>query len=531
MYCENVIKDVRSFLSDKQSQAMIKQYMDAACSIIPVASIAKECQDMVDNDLPAILDLIVSELDPQMICSVMGLCSGLKDRVQHGSPVVRTSTMKIPALKLEPICTDCKKFMTDIKDLVTSKTTEQELEQMIEQQLCSQLGQFENECKALVEAYVPELLELLVNEMDPDMICSAAGFCNATGCPKVMLAKMRLRKSPLYQEVAQVSDSAECEICKTILGELQDLDRSATIQQEIEAFLKDNICSQLGALKGSCEETVDQYAPELFELIATELDPATRCQGIGFCTPPSLTTFVRQSPVKVSPPAPKPVSASAQCVMCEFVMKQLEQMLGDNSTESEIIDALEKVCSLLPETVAAECKSFVDLYGPAVIALLEQELDPKQICTAIGLCSATDIIDTVVVTGSELCGVCETLIGYLDAILEQNATVKEIEAAVEKVCNFLPDPYKNECDTIVETYGPLIVQLISQFADPNEVCTAVGLCGNTTKVVQMSKIQPAKAQLLGVNECTYGPAFWCLSRENAEKCKAVAHCTKHVWKN
>ena len=28
-----------------------------------------------------------------------------------------------------------------------------------------------------------------------------------------------------------------------------------------------------------------------------------------------------------------------------------------------------------------------------------------------------------------------------------------------------------------------------------------------------------KVQLLGENECSWGPAYWCASRENADRCK------------
>jgi hypothetical protein len=45
---------------------------------------------------------------------------------------------------MEPICTDCKKFFGDLKDLITSATTEKELEKMIEDELCSQLGEYED---------------------------------------------------------------------------------------------------------------------------------------------------------------------------------------------------------------------------------------------------------------------------------------------------------------------------------------------------------------------------------------------------
>ena len=52
-----------------------------------------------------------------------------------------------------------------------------------------------------------------------------------------------------------------------------------------------------------------------------------------------------------------------------------------------IQSALEQVCSLFPDTIRAECKSFVDAYAPAIINLLVQEIQPDRICKLLGLCS------------------------------------------------------------------------------------------------------------------------------------------------
>ena len=50
-----------------------------------------------------------------------------------------------------------------------------------------------------------------------------------------------------------------------------------------------------------------------------------------------------------------------------------------------------------------------------------------------------------IITGDgELCAVCATVIQYVDSLLEENATVAEIEAALDKVCNFLPDTIKGQ---------------------------------------------------------------------------------------
>ena len=54
--------------------------------------------------------------------------------------------------------------------------------------------------------------------------------------------------------------------------------------------------------------------------------------------------------------------------------------------QSAIQIALEKVCSLLPDTIRVECTSFVDNYAPAIINLLVQEIQPDRICKLLKLC-------------------------------------------------------------------------------------------------------------------------------------------------
>lgn len=42
------------------------------------------------------------------------------------------------------------------------------------------------------------------------------------------------------------------------------------------------------------------------------------------------------------------------------------------------------------------------------------------------------------------CDVCKMAVRYVDGILEQNATQAQIEEAVRKVCDFLPDSVRDE---------------------------------------------------------------------------------------
>lgn len=58
----------------------------------------------------------------------------------------------------------------------------------------------------------------------------------------------------------------------------------------------------------------------------------------------------------------------------------------------------------------------------------------------------------------------------MDKLLEEDDVDKEITQLVEKVCKILPASYVDSCESILETYGPYILQMIGQVTDSKEVC-------------------------------------------------------------
>jgi len=627
-FCQAIIRDIRAFVDDKQNEQQVKDMLNNLCSMIPNPDIANVCKDSVDAEIDQLIQMIDSQLDPSVVCKKLQLCSATK---KQSVEVADT-----------PLCDKCTKFMMEVKSKLSDTTTEKEVQDLIETDLCSKAGQYEAVCKLAVETYLPQLMQMLSSDVGPATICSALGFCNSTQEARTLLAKLRLQKSPVY-EATPAGGAEECLLCKTVLGELQNFDRSEAVQKEVEDFLRNNLCKLLGTLESVCEQTVLEFGPELFELLANELDPEETCSALGFCSARSIEAVLRSVlPVSMPKSHPPEVPAvapgkkfladpSTECVLCEFVIKTLDSQLSDNATEEEIVKALDEVCGVLPDTIKAPCEQFVQQYGPTVIALLLQELDPQEVCTKLGLCTSfsslhastecvlcefvmteidqllqknrteseilaalnkvcsilpstispdcTDFVDTYgravlallqqeldpavicSVLGlcrqqkdtkpnfkdAEVCGVCETVIQYIDGLLLENATLVEIRQALDKVCNFLPDTLKQQCDDVVKEYGPALVEMIAQYLDPREICTSVGLCTNTTlqaeakeivmkgeedkegNSVDFVKIVPAKVQLLGEDDCTMGPAFWCLNMENANECDKVSYCKQKVW--
>ena len=57
-------------------------------------------------------------------------------------------------------------------------------------------------------------------------------------------------------------------------------------------------------------------------------------------------------------------------------------------SQASIEALLSEVCGVLPDALKAECSALVKQYGPLVIQLLEQELQPDAVCKALGLCTS-----------------------------------------------------------------------------------------------------------------------------------------------
>ena len=54
--------------------------------------------------------------------------------------------------------------------------------------------------------------------------------------------------------------------------------------------------------------------------------------------------------------------------------------------QDTITHALENVCRILPHDIAPQCKDFLEQYGPAVLQMLADKIDPVVICKALHLC-------------------------------------------------------------------------------------------------------------------------------------------------
>lgn len=554
LFCKTIIDDVKKFIEMGKTKEEITTFLSNGCTIIPNKSLSDKCKQAVEFMITEILDLIKTGVEAETVCKLMSLCGQMQDSVLHApinqqrvlTPPESTQDIKV-ATNEEPICSDCKKFFNDIKEQITSNKTVTDVEQLLDQTVCRVLGPLRKECNSLVHEFLPDLLKLLASYYDPNLICHSLGVCNGD---KMFYAKnfqQFVRSRQLSQFKASHNSVITCTACKATLTQLQTLAREKHVQEAIKNFLKNNFCLHIGSLKTLCESAVEDYSREFFELVVTLLEPTSRCRFLGFCDAMTESGSVNQSPVKAMAMMPltpaeypkvsdqgKTPGSGPQCMLCQYVMKEIINLIGTKSTEQSIVAALEKVCHTLPHQLIHQCVDFVDTYGPAVVRLILQELDPHLVCTVLHLCDSSTATEAVAAqpivlpsnddVNNEGCTVCVLVLEYIESMITQNSSIAEIQALLDHVCYHLPQQYIDKCQNLVKKYTDVLVRYISAMANPKEICMLIGLCDKAGLDTRQTFPANQKAQ------CIWGSAYWCANRNNAEMCNAVDYCKKFVWK-
>jgi saposin len=75
---------------------------------------------------------------------------------------------------------------------------------------------------------------------------------------------------------------------------------------------------------------------------------------------------------------------------------------------------------------------------------------------------------------------------------------------LKAVCSILPSADRPKCLTFVETYGPIIPELIAELDDPNVVCEWLKFCPKSdNKFIEIPSSKTKKLNSLPCNLCQY----------------------------
>lgn len=73
--CLDMVKQARDQLESNQTQDDLRAVFEGSCQLIYVKPIVKECIRIVDDFIPELIEALASQMNPQVVCSVAGLCN------------------------------------------------------------------------------------------------------------------------------------------------------------------------------------------------------------------------------------------------------------------------------------------------------------------------------------------------------------------------------------------------------------------------------------------------------------------------
>ncbi|XP_052262832.1 uncharacterized protein LOC127866386 isoform X2 [Dreissena polymorpha] len=453
-YCELLVSGVKDAAHSKSSQVEIASLLSNVCTYLPNAELIKQCQDIVTEFTPEVIEMLDNKLSTDMICTALGFCAGLEDT---GHPEQGTTKLYSEAgvqllyksvgnVRNDTQCADCTKFFKDVQDSITSQETLDQLEQLLNQTICSRLGSLSQLCDETLEEILPIILKAVADNFGP----------------------------------LQYRSSEECDICKQLLGQVVSFLRDSTTQAKVKEILENEVCTLFGGLKDRCKQLVEEYTPMIFELLVNELDPTTLCEAVGLCVVSSRLPVVAAAvmvPARMVEPASMVgagfVKDSTECTVCKYLVQEVDNVLKQNQTIQTIEDLLDKICDRLPTPdLKTQCEAFVEEYGPLVLSLLAQELDPQAVCQTIGLCKKTNAQVSVQLTKCDACVAGVTVLENLVANISQ----EQILSFLNMVCDYVPENYTATCKKYLQEYGPLIVSALKSRQDPKTLCALAQFC-------------------------------------------------------
>ncbi|EFA80607.1 transcription factor jumonji [Heterostelium album PN500] len=74
------------------------------------------------------------------------------------------------------------------------------------------------------------------------------------------------------------------------------------------------------------------------------------------------------------------------------------------------------------------------------------------------------------------CDLCQFVVNHAEQLVLKNHTQTQIIHQMEKSCHKLPHKWSGQCVSLIDGYGPLIIQKLVEREDPKTVCNQIHLC-------------------------------------------------------
>lgn len=187
--CLFVTNEIGKLIGSKQIHDEVEKLFEDLCW--ECGTYKAQCKQMIDKFFAFAWDDLENLVaHPRGLCKVVGLCPGSRlprERrmmfisAKGAPPSLRRikTTGAADGVKMTFLCQVCTEVADYVDKIVSSASLQKDVDQILVQS-CHYLPSFiREECKSMVEQYMPGIWQSMENEFDPKVICPQLHLCPA----------------------------------------------------------------------------------------------------------------------------------------------------------------------------------------------------------------------------------------------------------------------------------------------------------------------------------------------------------------
>lgn len=373
--CIKVAKTAKKLVG-KNTDEQIKEKMLAKCKRMKTQ--ADECNKFVNENGEKIISLVGQKVAPKKICKQLSACLTVElDEYDESNEDEEDEEPMVTGKR----CYVCQGVVKSIKLIASSESAKDKIKEKSEMS-CDKMKHFADMCTQFIETYFDKIMELVAERKSTKEICEKLTLCSSLSFLDNDFSINHLTEVDLPTQLGL--PTPRCIICTAVTEAARNLYLANRSKDQIRGDLKQT-CWAILPLKSQCEQFISDNSNKIVDLLAARKTPKVICIIMGSCfiIKDSVSPAFQINPAIA---ADDDIKYQPECVICEFVMKKLENELSDKSDKEVVINTVKNICHLMPHSVAKSCKNFIDNYFDMIVLMIET-MKPSEICAEMKLCT------------------------------------------------------------------------------------------------------------------------------------------------
>lgn len=360
-------------------QIEIKEGLEKVCRVAAPNKYKDQCVRLVETYTDTIIYLLTKQVPYDYICDIIGVCKQttidkfvtafIKQNSMSFIGQVATDHNEKLQERIQkdqnPECVLCEFAITYLSKYIKKDSTEEELIAEFHH-VCDMITgtSLKAECNTFIDTYGKQVIDVITKDLDPKETCQQIGVC----------------PSKIYKNTNLI------ETLKSLTGYTNKYDWKKNLQETIDSLDREDWKKNLPySVNGGIQY---DWKKDFYKPVESTALPSVHLKKTDMnlidLQPAKLINKSTKSPLKLF--EEKKDKETIECTLCIYLAQLSDNFLKQNKTVSEIEDELKMVCMYFPNQLSAQCKSFIEEYGPYVVQLIATDLDPETVCGNLKLC-------------------------------------------------------------------------------------------------------------------------------------------------